>query len=239
MATFVLVHGGGHGGWCYWKVSALLRAAGHLVHAPSLSGCGDRAHGVSPATDLAMHVADVAALIEYEDLRDVILAGHSYGGMVITGAADRAHARIRTLVYLDAAHPRDGESLEMTAPVQMAMARQTMTTVGGVDLVMTPMPGMAAFFGITDPDDAAFTEARLTPHPWACFAQPLRLTNGDAAFRLPRINVNCTPSLASSPPEAKARQLDGDRNYEIDTGHDLMITEARRVADILLEIAAG
>jgi pimeloyl-ACP methyl ester carboxylesterase len=111
MATYVLVHGGGHGGWCYQRVARLLRAAGHEVYAPTLTGLGERAHLLSPRVDLDMHIRDVAAVMEYEDLREVILTGHSYGGMVITGAADRAADRVSRLVYLDAANPKDGQSL--------------------------------------------------------------------------------------------------------------------------------
>lgn len=237
MATYVLVHGGGHGGWCYQKVTARLRAAGHDVHAPTLTGLGERAHLLRPEIDLETHIADVVAVLEFEGLRDVILVGHSYGGMVITGVADRASERVRELVYLDAAHPRDGESLAMVAPAQMEPTYQGARTVDGVELVMWPMPGMAGFFGITDPQDVAFTEARLTPHPWKCFAQPLHLRNGDAARRLPRTNINCTESLRNSAGEALARQTEGDRNWEIDTGHDLMITEPEAVAAMLLRLA--
>ena len=90
MASYVLVHGGGHGGWCYQKVARLLRAAGHDVHTPTLTGLGERSHLLSDKVDLNMHVRDVVAMLHSEDLRDVILVGHSYGGMVITGVADRA-----------------------------------------------------------------------------------------------------------------------------------------------------
>jgi pimeloyl-ACP methyl ester carboxylesterase len=238
MATFVLIHGGGHGGWCYNKLSPLLRAAGHLVYAPSLTGCGDRKHLVTPDVGLDTHVTDVVNLLDYEDLTEVILVGHSYGGMVITGVADRAAERISSLVYLDAAHPVDGESLRVLASRSIEPTYAGVRTVDGTELVMWPMPGMAAFFGITDPADAAWTESKLTPHPWKCFDQPLRLANGDAARRVRRININCTQALQNSEPEARARQVDGDRNYEIDTGHDLMITEPRAVADMLLEVAA-
>src|SRR5438874_748553 len=103
MATFVLVHGGGHGGWCYAKVAPRLREAGHLVYCPTLSGLADRAHLVGPEIDLNTHIEDVARLIFFEDLADVILAGHSYGGMVITGVGDRVPERIAHLVFLDAA----------------------------------------------------------------------------------------------------------------------------------------
>lgn len=237
MAIYVLVHGGGHGGWCYNKVSPLLRARGHLVHSPSLTGCGDRKHLLTPDVDLDTHITDIVNLLEYDDLEDVILVGHSYGGMVITGVADRAAARIKELVYLDAAHPRDGESLRALAPQQIEPTYAGVRTVGGAELVMWPMPGMAAFFGIMDPADAAWTEAKLTPHPWKCFTQPLRLVNGDIAVQLRRTNINCTQSLRSSEQQGTTRQTEGGRNYEIDTGHDLMITEPQKVADMLLEIA--
>src|SRR2546421_3661916 len=103
MATYVLVHGGGHGGWCYGRVARILRSEGHDVHAPTLSGLGERSHLLSPQVDLDRHIRDITMVLHYEDLRDVILVGHSYGGMVITGVADRAPDRIARLVYLDAA----------------------------------------------------------------------------------------------------------------------------------------
>lgn len=237
MATYVLVHGGGHGGWCYQKVARLLRQAGHEVYSPTLTGLGERAHLLHADIDLDTHIRDIVAVLTFEGLEDVILVGHSYGGMVITGVADRAPERIAELVYLDAAHPRDGESLEILAPEQMEPTHAMARTVEGIELVMFPVPGMAAFFGVTDPTDAAWTEARLTPHPWKCFAQALRLENGDAAGRLPRTNINCTQSLRNSPDAARERQLEGGRNFEIDTGHDLMITEPRAVADLLLDLA--
>jgi pimeloyl-ACP methyl ester carboxylesterase len=239
MATFVLVHGGGHGGWCYNKLSPLLRAEGHLVFSPSLTGCGDRKHLVTPGVGLDTHITDIVNLLEYDDLSDVILAGHSYGGMIITGVADRAANRIRELVYLDAAHPSDGQSLRVLAAASIEPTYAGVRTFNGAEMVMWPTPGMAAFFGVTDPFDAAWTEAKLTPHPWKCFDEPLRLMNGDAARRVRRTNINCTQSLRTSQAQGLTTQTDGDRNYEIDTGHDLMITEPRAVADMLLEIAKG
>jgi pimeloyl-ACP methyl ester carboxylesterase len=237
MATFLLVHGGGHGGWCYNKLNPLLRAEGHLVFSPSLSGCGDRKHVVSAGTDLDTHITDIVNLMDYDDLGSVILVGHSYGGMVITGVADRAPERIQALVYLDAAHPVNGESLRQVAPEQIEPAYAGVRTLHGAEMVMWPVPGMAAFFGVTDPKDAAWVDSRLTPHPWKTFAQPLVLTNHDAAKRIKRTNINCTQSLRTSESRGSSRQTEGHRNYEIDTGHDLMITEPRAVADMLLEVA--
>jgi pimeloyl-ACP methyl ester carboxylesterase len=237
LSTFVLVHGGGHGGWCYAEVARRLRAAGHDVRAPSLPGCGEHAPLVTAEIDLDSHIEDIVSLLFHEDLKDVILVGHSYGGMVITGVADRAADRIQELVYLDAAHPVDGESLRQVAAAQIELTYAGVRVHNGAELVMWPMPGMATFFGITDPGDIAWTDARLTPHPWKTFDQPLSLRNGDTAFRVPRTNINCTAALNNSPPDKRAAQLAGGRNFEIDTGHDLMITEPDWVAGRLIEIA--
>jgi pimeloyl-ACP methyl ester carboxylesterase len=236
--TYVLVHGGGHGGWCYRKVAKMLRDVGHEVYTPTLTGLGERRHLLSIDTDLSTHVTDIVNTLEYEDLRGVILVGHSYGGMVITGVADRAADRIRELVYLDAAHPYDGQSLVDTAPTSMAFARSSSQIVNGVELVMWPNEEMVAAMGVSDPDDVAILRAKMTPHPWKAFEERLCFVNGDAALRIPRTNINCTASLRHSSEADRARQLDGHRNFEIDTGHDLMMTEPRKVTDMLLEVAS-
>src|SRR6186713_1695218 len=141
MATYVLVHGGGHGGWCYQPVARLLQAEGHTVYAPSLTGLGDRAHLMSSAIDLDLHVRDVVAILESEDLRDVILVGHSYGGMVITGIADRAADRVGKLVYLDAANPVNGQSLVDVAGPIIEAVRPMGAMVDGVEIVLLPGTG--------------------------------------------------------------------------------------------------
>jgi pimeloyl-ACP methyl ester carboxylesterase len=238
VATFVLVHGGGHGGWCYQKIARLLRNAGHDVHSPTLTGLGERKHLLSMDTDLSTHITDIVNLLVYEDLHDVILVGHSYGGMVITGVADRAAHRISELVYLDAAHPDNGQSLVDTAPQAMAFARSSSQTVDGIELVMWPDDAMVMAMGVTDADDLACLRARMLPHPWKAFEEPVRFINGDAALAIPRTNINCVASLQHSGPEARARQTAGHRNFEIDTGHDLMMTEPQKVADMLLDVAA-
>ena len=237
MASFVLVHGGGHGGWCWSRVAKLLRAAGHEVYTPTLTGLGERAHLVTPSTNLDTHIADVVAVLKFEDLADAILVGHSYGGMVITGVADRARDRIQRLVYLDAAHPHNGQSLCDNAPEPMAFTKSGMRVVNGVELVLWPDVISPSFFGITDPADVAWAAARLTPHPWKCFAQKLVLQDEAAVRRIPRTNINCVESLSRSTKEARERQMDGEHAWEIDTGHDLMITEPVKVADMLLELA--
>ena len=239
MATFVLVHGGGHGGWCFARVKRLLEADGHEVFAPSLSGLAEHAHLMSPEIGLDTHIDDVAALLHYWDLEEVVLVGHSYGGMVITGVADRANARVGRLVYLDAANPRNGQSLVDVAGPIITITRDYGEVRDGAELVLLPGAGAGAFYGVTDPDDLAWMADRLTGHPWRCFEQPLHLTHEKELSAIPAYHIVCTSTLAT-----RDRTLMGDaraagRLWAIDTGHDLMITEPAAVADALLQIATA
>ena len=239
MATYVLVHGGGHGGWCYQRVARILRAAGHDVYTPTLTGLGERAHLLDHRVDLNRHIEDVVAVLHFEDLRDVILVGHSYGGMVITGIADRAADRVGKLVYLDAANPVNGQSLvDVSGPIIEAV-RPMGTVVDGMELVLLPGPDAGLLYGVTDPADLAWMADRLTGHPWVCFEQPLELRNEDALWAIPQYHVVCTSTLATRDPELMARARAEGRLWDIDTGHDLMLTEPERTADALLQVAAG
>jgi pimeloyl-ACP methyl ester carboxylesterase len=235
VATYVLVHGGGHGGWCWRPLAMLLRAEGHEVYAPTLTGVADRRHLLHPGIDLQTHIEDIAALLLYEDLRQVILVGHSYGGMVITGAADRQIDRVSRLVYLDAAIPHDGEALVDVSPGLQAF-RDT-RTVDGVELGLWPEAAATAIYGISDPELAKWALPRLTPHPWKTFEQALSLANPEAVAALPRAIINCTGSLSRRPPEMRQRWFDAEHVREIDTGHDLMLTEPEAVARLLLELS--
>ena len=239
MATYVLVHGGGHGGWCYQKVARLLRAAGHEVYAPTMTGVGDRSHLLAPGIDLDLHIGDIVALLFYEDLHDVILVGHSYGGMVITGVADRAADRIGRIVYLDAANPVNGESLVDVAGPIILITREQSEEINGVECVLHPAPGAAAFYGVTDPDDLEWMDERLTSHPWACFEQKLELTDEETLWAIPRYSIVCTSTLATRDPDLMEEYRSQGRLWDIDTGHDLMITEPQAVTDLLVEIASS
>ena len=144
---------------------------------------------IGPDVDLDLHIRDVVAVMHFEDLRDVILVGHSYGGMVITGAADRAADRVGRLVYLDAATPVNGQSLvDVAGPIIQAV-RPMGEVVDGVELVLLPRPTPGLLYGVTDPDDLAWMAERLTGHPWACFEQPLVLTNEPALWAIPQYHV--------------------------------------------------
>ncbi|HUV11642.1 MAG TPA: alpha/beta hydrolase [Acidimicrobiia bacterium] len=239
MATYVLVHGGGHGGWCYQRVARILRSYGHEVHAPSLTGLGERSHLLGPDIDLDTHITDITSLLHSEDLRDVVLVGHSYGGMVITGVADRATEQIGDLVYLDAANPRNGQSLVDVAGPIIEATRPLGRVIDGVEVVLLPGPEAGLFYGVTDPDDVAWMAERLTPHPWKCFEQPLRLTNEEALWAIPQAHIVCTSTMPTRDPDLMDRARLAGRLWEIDTGHDLMITEPQQVADALLAIVAS
>ena len=237
MSTYVLVHGGAHGGWCYQRVARILRSAGHEVYTPTLTGLGERSHLLSVDVDLDTHITDVVAVLHYEDLSDVILVGHSYGGMVITGIADRAPDRIGRLVYLDAANPVNGQSLvDVSGPIIEAV-RPYGRVVDGVELVLLPSPDAALLYGVTDPDDLAWMADRLSGHPWKCFEQPLELINEEKLWAIPAYHIVCTSTLATREPKLMAEARSAGRLWDIDTGHDLMITEPALVADALLAIA--
>jgi len=236
MTTYVLVHGGGHGGWCYAKVKYLLEAEGHEVFAPSLTGLAERSASLSADIDLDTHIDDIVQLLFYWDLHDVVLVGHSYGGMVITGAADRAAGRVGRLVYLDAATPRHGQSLIDIAGPVIEVTRPMGQVVDGVELVLLPAPGAGAFYGVTDGDDLAWMDARLTGHPWRCFEQTLELGNEEALWAIPQYHIICTSTIPTRSPALMERARAEGRLWDIDTGHDLMITEPEFVADALVAV---
>jgi pimeloyl-ACP methyl ester carboxylesterase len=220
-------------------VASLLRSAGHDVHTPTLTGLGERSHLMSAAVDLNTHITDVVNVLRYDDLSDVILVGHSYGGMVVTGIADRAADRVGKLVYLDAANPRNNQSLvDVSGPVIEAV-RPYGRIVDGVELVLLPDPDIVKLYGVTDPDDIAWMTERLTPHPWVCFDQKLHLTNEDALWAIPQYHIVCTSTLATRDRDLMDKARAEGRLWDIDTGHDLMITEPKRVADALLAVAAS
>ena len=146
MTTFVLVHGAWHGGWCYKRVARLLRQAGHEVYTPTLTGLGERAHLMNQAIDLDTHVQDIAGVIRCEELSDVVLCGHSYGGMVITGVAEQIAAKIRSLVYLDAFVPENGKSVFDYLPAEQSGQMRDDAAQNGEGYKVSPIP--AAVFAV-------------------------------------------------------------------------------------------
>ena len=238
MSTYVLVHGGGHGGWCYQRVARMMRAKGHDVYTPTLTGLGEREHLVSKAVDLDMHITDIAKVLQFEGLHDVILVGHSYGGMVITGVADRATDRIGHLVFLDAANPENGQSLADLAGEIITMTRNDGRMVDGIEMVLYPGTDPMNYFGVTDAEQLEWMKPKLTPHPWPCFEQKLLLTNEAAMRRIPQTHIVCTMTLPFRDVEALKASSEG-RVWDVDTGHDLMISEPEAVAELLMRLASS
>jgi pimeloyl-ACP methyl ester carboxylesterase len=228
--TFVLVHGAWHGGWCWARVVPLLRQAGHEVFTPTLTGLGERAHLLNPGIDLDTHVRDVVALLEMEDLHDVVLVGHSYGGMVITGAADRAPSRLRRLVYLDAFVPENGKALVDYIPPERAAHQQEIARESGT---LDPMP--LAALGLSRADDIAWVAPRLVKQPYKTMTQPLGLRDAGRSA-ISRTFVDCHSATGTfNQFIAKLRDDPGWRYQELHSGHDAMVSDPEGVARILLE----
>jgi pimeloyl-ACP methyl ester carboxylesterase len=161
LTTYVFVPGAFHGGWSFDRVRPMLERAGHRMLSPTLSGVGERAHlAALGSIDLDTHIEDIVQLILWHGLKDIVLAGHSYGGMVITGVADRVADRIATLCYLDAAMPGNGDSLISLLPALVAPVAAASEVHGG--RLVDPPP--AAAFGV-GPVYREWVDARLTPHP--------------------------------------------------------------------------
>ena len=249
MASFVLVHGAWHGGWCWRDVASGLRAAGHTVFTPTLSGLGERSHQLSPEIDIDTHIADILNVLEWEELSDIVLVGHSYGGMVITGVADRARERIGHLVYLDAFVPEDGDSsatmtVRLTQPdaddrameAEIARRRAAANADGGVP------PDTARMFDLSrEPADRFnWVARRVVPHPVNTQITPVRLING-SGNGLPRTYILCTEANGPTPFTTLAKSIRTDETWvfrELNTTHDAMVTEPEAVTELLLEAAS-
>jgi pimeloyl-ACP methyl ester carboxylesterase len=236
VATYVLVPGGGHGGWCYQSVAQMLRNKGHFVYTPTLTGLGERFHLLRPDVGLDVHIRDVAALMVFENLYDVILVGHGYGGMVITGAADCQLARVGHLVYLDGAVPVHDQSLADVAAGPIAALRRDVETINGVELCLFPTADLLPYWGVTDPAVLEWMMTRLTPHPWKSFLDPLKLANEGAVRAIPSSHL--ISRLAAMGWDLDAlTDLARGRVWTRDTGHDMMLTEPGWVADRLAATA--
>ena len=232
MATFLVAHGAWSAAWAWKKMRPLLRERGHELFTPTHTGLGERSHLASPDIDLETHIADNLGVLEFEDLRNVILIGHSYGGMVATGIADRARERIGKLVYIDALAPKDGDSVfSLTPERRTAMVDAAAKTGDGWKMPANPMPPD------TPEADLAWAMPRRVPQPIKTFEQKLRLRNGE--LTLPRHFIYCT----RRPPDDRFRQFyerakrEGWGHDEIDASHNPHITAPVALAALLDGIA--
>jgi pimeloyl-ACP methyl ester carboxylesterase len=227
MTTYVLVHGAWYGGWCWREVAETLRSAGHEVFTPTLTGLGERVDEFTAAIGLRTHVDDVVDLLRQEQLRDVVLVGHSYAGLVVREAADREPTRVARITLVDAWAGRDGESLESLAPDAFRNWVHSATSEGAI-----AVPSAAAV-GVTDPRVAAELEPRLTPQPQRTFSEATSLTG--AVEAIPCRAVVCTPP--GPVPFAEFAAGFGWATAGIEAGHDVMTTAPAALAKVLLEDA--
>ena len=180
MACFVLLHGAWHGGWCWQRLTPLLTRQGHRVYAPSMAGLGERATEASPDIDLDRHLDEICALLDFEDLKDVVVVGNSYGGVAGAGAGDRRRKRVSRIVYLNGMIPGDGQSMMDLATEAQRTRCYDAVRSDGEGWRLPPFEIDA--FGIADPDDAAWVARRLVPHPFRTMEQPLRLEGPESAM---------------------------------------------------------
>lgn len=237
--AFVLVHGAWGGAWVWRRVLNPLRTAGHEVHAVTLTGDGERAHLRRPDISLQTHIDDVLGLIEAEELDRVIIVGHSYGGMVVTGAAAALQAdrpgRVSGLVYVDAMVPLPGEGWGVGHPPEVAAARLAAAAENDNAL---PPPDPEVGFGL-DAADAAWLRRRHVPHPFGMYRKPLDYDR-TLLEALPKLFVDC-PSPAYPTIDAmrhRVRETPGWQVVEIATGHFPMLSEPEALVRNLLAFAA-
>jgi pimeloyl-ACP methyl ester carboxylesterase len=237
MSHYVLVHGAWGGAWIWRRVIGPLRAAGHEVHAVTLTGDGERAHLRHRGITLQTHLDDVLGLIEAEELQEIVLVGHSYGGMVITGAADallaRSTVRLRHLVYVDAMVPVPGEGWGSGHPPEIVQARMALAAAHD-DALPPPDP---RDFGI-EGADRDWLLRRQVPHPFGMYRVPLAF-DGERWARLPRLFIDCNrpayPTIDAM--RRRVREQPGWRVEVIATGHCPMVTAPDALARLLLTAA--
>ncbi len=222
--TFVLVHGAWHGGWCWRRVADRLTAKGHYVVAPALSGVGERSHLKPEDIDLTTQIDDVVGEIKWKDLEDIVLVGHSYGGMVITGVAEQMHERIGAIVYLDAFMPGDGQALA------------DFSSRASWPEPVTPAPP-ASYFHVND-KDVAWVQGKLTAHPTRCFTQKLKVTG--AYQSIPKKVYIRAPLFANKGFDQALARCRADSAWQTMTvtcGHDVMIDQPAELAATLEKFA--
>ncbi|WP_257177038.1 MULTISPECIES: alpha/beta fold hydrolase [Bradyrhizobium] len=231
--TFLLCHGAWSGGWAWKKMHPLMAGAGHRLVTPTYTGLGERAHLASPAIDLDTHIQDILNVIRFEDLDDIVLLGHSYGGMVATGVADRVRERVRQLIYLDAFVPRDGQSLFDLNEGGREPMRRAAAAGDGFRIPPNPPPPD------TPQADLDWLNARRVPMPIKCFETKLRLEHGEPT--IPCSYIYCTripPGDVFGQFATRAKNEDGWRSFELDASHAPNVTAPEALMRMLDEIVA-
>jgi pimeloyl-ACP methyl ester carboxylesterase len=240
--SIVLVHGAWHGGWCWRDVAPLLQKQGFAVFCPTLTGLGERGHLSTPVPTLETHINDVIREIEWNELHDVVLVGHSYAGMVVTGVADRLKDRITHIIYLDAAVPQDGDDFASWIPGQPpAAAEQRRGAYRGQSpdgIWLPPAPPQMVGVPADNADATSWLQRRLTPHPLQTWLEPVHLANGGTSG-IPKTYVACTApptTMMGYPAQAEVAKKGGEWRYRgIACGHDMMVIKPQETSALILE----
>lgn len=230
--TFLVCHGAWSAGWAWKKVHPLMQKAGHRLITPTYTGLGERSHLAQPSIDLETHIADMLQVVRYEDLRDIILIGHSYGGMVATGVADRARDKVRQLIYIDAFVPADGQSLLDLYEADRARVQELARSGDGWRVPPNPTSPD------TPPEDVAWLNERRVHMPIKCFEQKLKLS---APLTLPRSYIYATRITPADTFGQFARMTKDNpawRYFEIEASHSPNVTAPDALMALLEEITA-
>lgn len=229
MATFVLLHGAWHGGWCWQRVRARLEDQGHEVFTPTFSGLSDRAHVLTRETGLDTHVEDVVRLLDFEDLTDVHLVGHSYAGQVVAAVAALRPDRLAMRIHLDAFLPEDGDRAIDLLPESVAHHYREAVAGPGEGWLIPPRS--LEVLGVSDPSDLAWLTPRLTPQPWRTYDQPV--VAASPVGGTPGAFVHCVDWLDVFAPFAEKARAAGWEVHDLATGHEAMVTAPDELAEIL------
>lgn len=233
-STYVLVHGAWQGGWAWSRFAPLLEAEGHRVYAPTLTGLAERANLLTKDVNLSTHIEDVSRLIIAEDLEDIVLVGHSYGGMVVSGVADRMPEKVKALVVLDGFVPEDGKAMREYWPASvMSYLDKEASISGGVSV--PPLPAQSLAIAT---ENRAFVDANATPQPYGTFNEVIRLTG--ARDRIAKKAYIRATKFRSHPFDGFVKRLQSLPDWhvaEIDSGHEPMIDDPQKLAELFVQMA--
>ncbi|MBT5048696.1 MAG: alpha/beta hydrolase [Rhodospirillaceae bacterium] len=232
--TFVLVHGAWHGGWCYGRVRDILCAQGHRVFTPTLTGLGERSHLMSSAINLDTHITDVVNVMKWENLENVVLCGHSYGGWIVSGVAEQMLDRIASIIFLDAYMPEDGDSGQT---IGSAFTRESIAKAQEADKVSRPGPTAEKFL-VASAKDQAWVDSKTTEQPLGVSLQPIKLTG--ARDRIPKKSYIRAAPYENPAFDSYLENCAADPSwttYSLPCGHDIMVDMPDRLAEILIEVA--
>jgi pimeloyl-ACP methyl ester carboxylesterase len=231
--TFLLVHGAWHGGWCWRRVADLLQARGHTVFTPTLTGLGERSHLMRTGINVSTHITDIVNVMKWEELSGVVLCGHSYGGMVVSGVAEQLADKIASIVFLDAFLPDSGDAM---VDVTSQATRERIKAAAERGDIGVPAPP-AAMFKVNEKDQA-WVDSLCGPHPIGCMTEKIKLTGArERIAKKAYIRAGAYPNPGFDAALARAKADRSWRVYDVPCGHDVMVDMPERLAAILIEVA--